>query len=394
MRTRWQLHGLVVSIGVAGTAVVHWATAPYQLPPAVLWVAGALLGFVAAERVARRQEGVLVPLTGLLVALGLVNTYRLQPQLVAYHAAWVCVGLAVMLLACHLGASRRLHAVARPAAIFLVALPGLAWLGWGTMGGLGPVQLPSQLVGELASEPVLVALVVWAAVELQTGTVRRQAAVVWASAVGLSAARGDLGVAAVLTWTGLAMAYCAIQRTRLVVYAAAGVAALGILACRGFPPSLWERLVGWINPWADPAGAGYALVQARFALGAGGLLGTGPGQGHPELVPGALGPMALAALGEEWGFAGVLAVLSAYALWVGRAFRVSLRAADPVGRSVGLGAATTIAAQTVLAAGGATGLLPRTDLVLPFVAYGGVSLASHLALVGLVLGLTGREGTS
>lgn len=373
---------------------VHWARAPYEPPAAVLWVAAALLSFVVAERGTRTHDRVLVPLTGLLVALGLVNTYRLQPQLVAYHTAWVCAGLATMLLVTRLGASRHhLQTVARPAAVLLVALPGLAWLGSGTVGWLGPFLPPSRLAWELASEPMQVALVVWAAVELQAGAVRGPAAVVWVSAVALSAARGDLGVAAVLTWTGLAMAYYAVRKTGLVLQAAAVAAGLGILAYAGLPPS-WERLVGWVNPWADPAGAGYAVVQALFALGAGGLSGTGPGQGHPDLIPGALGPMALAALGEEWGFAGVLAVLSAYALWVGRTFRVCLQAGDPVGRLVGLGAATTIAAQAVLAAGGATGLLPRTDLLLPFVGYGGVSLASHLALLGLVLGLGGREGTS
>ncbi len=392
MGARWELHGLVVGIGLVGTAVVHGARDVQDPPVALLWVAAALLSFAAADRAARAADRVLVPLTGMLVALGLVNTYRTQPQLVAYHAAWACAGLAAMLVASRLSASPpRLRAVEPAAAALVAVLTASPWVWSGAARWLGPGLPPSRLPWELASEPVQVALVVWAAVQLQHGTVRPLTALLWASTVALSAARADVGTAAVLAWTGLAMAYCATGKARPVLQLAGVVAGLGVVAYRSFP-HLWERVVGWADPWADPAGAGYAVAQALFALGAGGLFGAGPGLGHPELVPGAVGPMALAALGEEWGFAGVAAVLSAYALWVGRTFRICLEAKDPSGRLLAAGAATAVAAQTVLAAGGATGLVPSSDLVLPFVSYGGVALVSHLSILGLVLGLRRQEG--
>jgi len=390
VRTPVQRYSLVLGVGLGGAALVHWGRAPDTPPVALLYALVALLSFPLVDHVLRGTDRVLLPLTALLVALGLVTTYRLQPHLLAYQAAWVCVGMALLLAAAHAARSGHLVRVVRVAVGVLVAFTLLPWVGPEARRWLGGPSVDSQLLWELASEPVKVGLVVWTAVGVHERGAWGPSVLLWAAAVVLSVARGDLGTAAVLAWTAMSLLYYQGARVRTLWGAGAAFAALLVLAYRTFP-HLAERVWGWVNPWADPMGAGFPVVQALFALGSGGLFGVGPGRGHPELVPGAHSGFALVALAEEWGFAAVGAVLAAYALWVGRVFRTSLKATDPRGRLLAAGAGSLVAGQAVLAAAGSTGLLPGLEVPLPFLSYGTVSVASSLALLGAVAGLQQQE---
>jgi len=393
VRTRVQRYGLVLGVGLGGAALVHWARTPHSPPVALLYVLVALLSFPLADRVLRGADRILLPLTGFLVAVGLVTTYRLQPHLLAYQAAWVCAGMALMLAAAQAGRSERLVRVAGLAAGVVGTFTLLPWVGAEARRWVSGLALDSQLLWELASEPVKVALVVWGAVELQEKGVRGPGVLLWAGAVVLSVARADVGTATVLAWIAFSLLYCLRRTARFLLGAGSTFAGLLVLAYGRFP-HLGERFWGWVNPWGDPLGAGFPVVQALLALGSGGLLGLGPGRGHPELVPGAQSGFALVAVGEEWGFAGVVAVLAAYALWVGRVYRTALRAKDPRARLLAAGAGSLVAGQVILGAAGATGLLPALEVPLPFLGYGGVTVASNLALLGFVVGLQQQEGAA
>jgi len=207
VRTRVQRYGLVLGVGLGGAALVHWARTPHSPPVALLYVLVALLSFPLADRVLRGADRILLPLTGFLVAVGLVTTYRLQPHLLAYQAAWVCAGMALMLAAAQAGRSERLVRVAGLAAGVVGTFTLLPWVGAEARRWVSGLALDSQLLWELASEPVKVALVVWGAVELQEKGVRGPGVLLWAGAVVLSVARADVGTATVLAWIAFSLLY-------------------------------------------------------------------------------------------------------------------------------------------------------------------------------------------
>jgi cell division protein FtsW (lipid II flippase) len=386
---RLELHGLAWAVGLGAAAVVHWARYPDSPPVGLVWVGVVPASLLAADLLLRPEDRVLLPLTSLLVAVGLVTAYRLQPEQLAWQAAWSCAGVA-LLAACFRAAG---FPPLRWAAVWAVLLALSAALPWVVLWASGrPAAGAAQgLLAELSSEGAKFFFLLAGASELQHGGVRGPLVVVWAASVALQVVRGDVATGAVLTWVGLVLAYCATGGRRAVVPVAAGFLVLAGLA-HVRVPHLVERVRGWLDPWADPLGFGYPLVQSLFAMGSGGIAGVGPGFGYPELVPQAQLAFALAAVGEEWGFAGVLGLLAAYALWVGRALRAAGLSPTRWGRLIGAGVAALVASQAFLAAAGATGLLPATGAQLPFVGQGGLSVAVHLAALGLVLALPQARG--
>ncbi len=382
-RRRVELYGLPVAVGVGAAVVVYASRHAGDPPVAVAYVLATLASFSVVAWVLRDADHLLLALTALLVGVGTATVYRVQPHLVAYHAAWTCGGLALLLVAYRSATWPELH-VSAAAGALLSAVSVLPW-AWAYLArGLGGAA-GVDAVGEVSAEAAKLLVVVLAASEVPRGQVRGPAVLAWAAAVGLALARGDLSTAAVLVWVGAAVTYFGTGEVRLPAAAAAGFAALGVLFSRGFP-HLVDRWRGWWDPWADPFGAGYPVVQALFALAAGGITGSGPGWGYPELVPDAHTFGVLAAVGEEWGFAGVVAVLAAYALWLGRAFRTALAAGPSPAGVLAAGVASLVGAEAFLAGAAGVGLVPRGEVLLPFVSFGGVSLALHLAMAGLLLG--------
>lgn len=373
------LYALVFAVGVGGSALVHWNRTPDDPPVALLYVAAVLLSFPLVHRVLRREDPVLLPATALLVAVGLVVAYRLQPHGLADHAAWTCAGLGGLV-----GASRVAPRLRRPEVAAGVGLLLGSVAPWAWQGLPGGLQIAAaDLVTQLGSEVAKVCAVVLAASELKRGRVRGPAAAVWAAAVALWLIRGQVAVAAVVAWVGVAVAYCAGLPGRALAAVAGAFVVLAGLVHASFP-YLAERVVGWANPWTDPMGAGYPLVQSLFAAAAGGLVGSGPGAGYPEVVPQAHTSQVLAAVAEEWGFVGVVAVVCTYALWLGRVLRLTVRADETWSRWAAVGAASLVASEVFLSAAGCVGLLPPTEAALPFVSAVGPSVAGHLTLLGAV----------
>ncbi len=380
-----ELYALALAVGLAGAALVHGNKHPQDPPLALLYVAVALLAFPAVDRVLQTGEGVLLPVTALLVAVGLVTTYRLQPHLVAYQAAWVCAGLALSVASFRM-ARRPLNPqrLATPLAALLVTVSLFPW-GWAWVERGLPIRTPAEAaVVEAASELAKLLALVLGVAELTRGKVRGSVVAAWAASATLWLLRGDVGTAAVMVWVALALAYCATASLGPVLTGAGGFLLMAGLAYATIP-QLTERLRGWVNPWADRLGAGYPLVQSLFAVASGGLAGAGPGAGYPELVPQSHAGFVLAAVAEEWGFGGVTALVAGYAVWTGRAVRAAGQAGAPWVRLLAAGAAALVASQAFLAAAGAVGVVPPADVPMPFVSAGGVSAAVQLALVGAVL---------
>lgn len=215
------------------------------------------------------------------------------------------------------------------------------------------------------------------------------AVLVLAVPVGLVALQPDLGSAVVLTAVGVVVVVVAGLRLRWVALLV--VAALGLGVAAWTTPLLSgyqrARLLTFLDPSADPLGAGYQVGQVRLAVAGGGLWGQGFMEGprtQGGFVPFQLNDFVFSVAGEELGFVGAAGLVVLLGVLVVRVLVVAARCEEPFGRLVGVGVATWLAVQVVQNVGMNLGLLPVTGLPLPFVSYGGSSMLASWLAVGLV----------
>ena len=204
----------------------------------------------------------------------------------------------------------------------------------------------------------------------------------------------DLGTALVLlpvlaaVFIGLGM--------RLKIFAGiilAGVALMPVfwLALKEYQR---ERLLVYIDPFRDPLGTAYNVIQAKIAIGSGQLLGkgvSGATQSRLAFLPERHTDFIFAVFAEMWGFAGCLVLIMAYGLLVLRGFEIAAGTREPQGRIVALGVTALFATQTLINLGMVTGLLPVVGIPLPFMSYGGSSMVVSLMALGLLLSVRMRQ---
>ncbi len=202
----------------------------------------------------------------------------------------------------------------------------------------------------------------------------------------------DLGPALLIACLFLAM--YAVARDRYL-FAATGMALILAGFVGGyllhFPRNVASRVSMWLSPWDNAVRGGDQVVHALWGMATGGLFGSGIGLGDPGVMPAAHTDLILAVLGEEWGFAGVLALFVLYAVLVWFGIRTALRAQSDYGFFLALGLTLTLALQVCLIAGGVLDLVPLSGVVLPFLSYGRTALITNFAIVGMLVALS-REG--
>ncbi len=169
-----------------------------------------------------------------------------------------------------------------------------------------------------------------------------------------------------------------------------GTAVVGLLAaCLSIGVREYQRrrILSFLNPWQDPAGDGYQLIQSLLAVGSGGLLGTGFGLSQQKqfYLPIQYTDFIFAVYAEEFGLLGGMVLLLLLATYATLALRVALKCRDPVLRLVAMGVGVLLVGQSLLNIGVATGALPTTGLPLPMFSYGGSSLISSLFSAGLLV---------
>lgn len=217
----------------------------------------------------------------------------------------------------------------------------------------------------------------------------------WGIAMGTIVFQRDLGAALLLFGVFLAMLYVATGKN---LYVVAGLAAfaIGAVVLYNFVSVVKLRVGVWLDPWATAQGTGYQIVQAAYAMSAGGIFGTGLGRGVPAIVPAIHTDFAFTAIGEELGLSVTLAVLVTYVLLIFRGFHIALTIP---GRFRGfeqllaIGLTTILAVQTLVIIGGNLRLIPLTGITLPFISYGGSSILANFLIVGLLMRISavGRE---
>jgi len=201
----------------------------------------------------------------------------------------------------------------------------------------------------------------------------------------------DLGPALVIGCLFLAMYAVARNRASLAVLGLCAIVFVFWAAhAAGYPETVTQRVDMRASPWDNHVRGGDQLAHSLWALSSGGLLGSGIGLGAPEFVPAAHTDLIVAALGEEWGLAGVLAIYLLYGFLLYRCLRVALHAKGVYSMFLVIGLATVTALQIVLITGGILGVIPLSGVVSPFLSYGRTSMAANFALFGIVLAVSGN----
>jgi cell division protein FtsW len=215
--------------------------------------------------------------------------------------------------------------------------------------------------------------------------------VVCAAMMALLLKQPDLGSSVVLGATTLGMLFVAGARISYIVFALLAAAPVAYHLVVGTPWRM-QRFLAYFNPDAYAHDKAYQFVQARLALGSGGLGGVGLGNSHQSLgyMPEAHNDFVLAPIGEELGFIGVAIVLVLFAVLIWRGIRAALGARDVFGGYLAFGITLMFAVQALIHAGVVLGLVPNKGITLPLVSYGGSSLVVTTFLIGLVLNVGRR----
>jgi cell division protein FtsW (lipid II flippase) len=201
----------------------------------------------------------------------------------------------------------------------------------------------------------------------------------------------DLGPALILAFLFLTL-YCvargkpwmALVGTALLAVAFAGAYKIG------YPVTVSGRLNMWLSPWDNSFRGGDHLAQGLWSLAGGALTGTGLGLGQPQRVPEIHTDLVLAAVGEQLGFLGLLAVVALYALLVWRGFRAAFRSGATYSFFLALGLAVLIGIQILLIGGGILGVLPLSGVVSPFLSSGRTAMLANFLIFGIILAISAR----
>ena len=206
---------------------------------------------------------------------------------------------------------------------------------------------------------------------------------------GLTIVQPDLGNSIALLVLALGLAYLAGARVaHMALIAGLALPVVGLLIA--LKPYRWRRMVAFMNPWDDPQGAGFQIIQSFLALGSGGWTGRGLGESKQKLfyLPEPYTDFIFAIIGEELGLIGAIAVIAVFAVVIWRGLRVGLRAPDPFGGYLALGLTLLLATQTIVNIGVVTGALPTKGLPLPFVSFGGSALLTTMFSAGVLLNIS------
>lgn len=378
-----------------------------------IWLGVFTLAHFRGQHLLPGRDPYLLPAAALLTGWGLLTVWRLLPEFGARQAVWLLIGggllIAGMSLPGDLAFLRRYKYVWLSGALLLTAatlILGVNPLGYGPRMWLGCCGVYLQ-----PSEPLKLLLIAYLAAYMSG----RQPFLVLAHAP-LPAQPRNMGallplLAPTLVMTGLALVVLVVQRDlgtaaiffflyAAVVYLASSkrrvlMAALaGLLAAGGLGYFLFDvvrlRVEAWLNPWLDPSGRSYQIVQSLISIANGGLIGRGPGMGNPWLVPLSHSDLVFSAIAEETGLMGVIGILLIIALLSVRGLRAALYARDHYQRYLAAGLTALIAGQSLLIIGGALRLLPLTGVTLPFVSYGGSSLVTQFICLLLLIHISDR----
>lgn len=403
----------MLTIFLVGRGAVDWTWGD-------IWISLAAAGTLIATSITFglrgfRGDQVLFPITATLAIIGMLMIQRLHPSLVEIdenysflaqrHLMYLAAGLVglwlVVMLSGPLKVDQWLRRYKYTWLLLTLALQAATFFIGTEVGGarlwinLGPIQIQPSEISKVTLVIFLAAYLddkrdligsSWQVGRLQLPPIPYMLpmGIMWLASLLTLVMLNDLGPALLFFGVFLAMLYIASGR---LIYVGVGLVTFGIACWVAWTTfsRIDIRVNNWLDPFWDPYGFGYQPVQSDYSLSAGGLFGTGFGQGHPTYISQVQTDYIFSAIGEELGLLGTLALIALYFLFVMRSYAIALRAEDGFVQLCVAGLATSLAIQTIIIIGGVTRLIPLTGITLPFISYGGSSLITNLGVVGLIL---------
>jgi cell division protein FtsW (lipid II flippase) len=413
---------LALAVGVGAYAAVGLGVEG-EIPADILGYGGWLAALIIAAHVVVRitapyADPVLLPVVAALNGLGLAVIHRLD---LAYEAAdrtagfaqkqltWMTLGVGLfvatlLFLRDHRALQRVTYTLGLTAIVLLLLpmVPGLGttingariWIRLGAFsfqpGEVAKVLLVIAFAGYLVLHRDALALAGRRLlfVDLPRGRDLGPILAMWLVSLGILVFQRDLGSSLLFFGLFLVMLYVATERPGWLVVGGGLFVAGGLIAWQLFS-HVQARVDIWLSPFSH-YGEGtddlaFQPVEAMFGMGWGGLIGRGFGDGSPDRIPYAESDFIVAAIGEELGLTGVIAVILMYGIMVERALRAALVCRDGFGKLIAVGLAGVLALQVFVVIGGVTRLIPLTGLTTPFVSYGGSSLVANWVIIALLL---------
>ena len=412
--TPWiELGLLLLALAFIGCGLIQLALAEQRAVtaayvwPWVLIAACATVGWGVLTWRAPTRDPLLFPVTVLLCGWGLIEVTRLQQNFLGRQMIWVGVGMVALLLIAAL--PYRWYWLRRFRYLWLFS--GLGLLGLTIVWGVNPLGVGDRLwlsIGKLLyfqpSEALKLLLVIFLASYLaekrellvltgmRIGRLRLPPLpylgpmfLMWGFSLLLLIWQQDLGAALLFFGTFLSMLYVTTGQRYYVVV---GLVMFACMAVVGY--FLFDRIqlrgAIWLDPWSDPRGNAYQIVQSLLAFASGGLFGTGVGLGHPTpYIPVVHTDFVFAAIGEEWGLLGALGVIVTLMTLVSRGLRTAMRAETPFVSLLAVGLSAMLGWQSLIILGGTLKIIPLTGITLPFVSYGGSSMLISCVTIGLLI---------
>ena len=342
----------------------------------------------------------LLPVVALLTGLGLLTIWRLSPAFGLRQTLWLVIAITILIAAIRfeldLEILRRYKYILLFLGLFLTALTiifGTNPEGYGPRLWLGCCGIYLQ-----PSEPLKLLMISYLAAYLADRLPARNrliplllpTIIVTGLALLLLLFQRDLGTASIFIMLYAAIVYVGTGHRRVLLFSAT---LLGIAFLLGYflVDLIRVRIDSWVNPWLDPSGQSYQIIQSLLAIANGGVFGRGPGLGNPTLVPISHSDFIFTAISEELGLIGIIGLLILLAILISRAAQIAMRAPGRFQRLLGIGIACYLAIQSLLIIGGNLRVLPLTGVTLPFVSYGGSSLLTAF-IATLILFLISHRG--
>ncbi|MHA6762860.1 FtsW/RodA/SpoVE family cell cycle protein [Streptacidiphilus sp. PAMC 29251] len=391
----------------------------------------ALVGHLAVRQWAAYADPLILPLTVLLSGVGLMMIHRLDysySRVYGHNAAvmapgqiqWLVIGTLVFVgflaLIKHHRVLQRYTYVLMATALVLLMAPAFfsadatngakRWIRFGSISvepdEFTKIAIIVFFASYLMANRDALALVgrkVWG-VSLPRGRNLGPIIAIWAVSMMVLIFEVDLGTSLIVFGIFIVMLYMATERTGWVIVGTL-MASGGAFVVGSLSPHVGGRVAAWLDPMDIflPVAQRHAGVisdqpaQALFALGNGGFLGTGLGNGQPWLIGSAgRSDWIIATFGEELGTAGLMVLLLVYALLAQRSMRAAVQLADPFGKLLAGGLGAALILQVFVVAGGAIGLIPETGKALPFLAQGGSSMVANWVMIALMIKVSDAAG--
>lgn len=367
-----------------------------------------LAAHLAMRRLAPLADPILLPVAGLLNGVGYVFIARLSAHEARLQAFWTFLGVVVFIVT--LRVVRRARDLERFRYTFaflgigLLLLPLVPHIGEDINGArlwihLGSFNFQPAEVAKLALAIFFASVLTDRADLLSTPTrqfgqrlvldPRYLAPVVaaWGLSLVIFLAENDLGSSFLFFALFIGMLWVATGR---YLYLGLGTALFsgGAVFILKVIHHAQSRVQAWLDPWPHAQTTGYQIIQAWFAISAGGLFGEGPGQSSANTIPEASTDMIFAVISDELGLVGATALLMGYLLMVGTGLRVAIRCERTFEKLLAAGLSLILGVQAFVIVAGVTRLIPLTGITLPFVSYGGSSLIANYILLALLLRLS------